>query len=350
LLIPVFSAEGADEAWQLASQALLTSPEAVEQDSRAGPTRELLHVVLRIENPQQRWIFSRQPALNPAFAIAEAFWVVLGRNDEALPVFFNPSFREFSGPGPTYLGAYGYRLRNAFGFDQLNRARSALIADSNSRQIVLQIWNSQADLPHEDGSATRGDIPCNLFGMLKVRGGKLHWTQVLRSNDLFRGVPHNIVQFTVLQEIVAGWLGVGMGPYTHLSDSLHIYTSDLKHFRSGPVGAVEFEAEALGLPFEESKEVLQRVEYVLNRLVSPDLKPAEFAKTTGFGDVPTSYANLLRICAADAARRRSWSEEMKAVAAECSNQGLGRLWQNWYDRVGLPRGSASWVGDDRRVV
>jgi hypothetical protein len=33
------------------------------------------------------------------------------------------------------------------------------------------------------------------------------------------------VQFSILQEYIAAMLGVGMGPYTQVSDSFHIYTN-----------------------------------------------------------------------------------------------------------------------------
>ena len=81
----------------------------------------------------------------------------------------------------------------------------------------------RVDLPDLDGSPANEDIPCNVLAMLKVRDGALHWTQVMRSNDLFLGLPYNIVQFTMLQEVLAGWLGVRVGPYNVVIDSLHVY-------------------------------------------------------------------------------------------------------------------------------
>ena len=56
-----------------------------------------------------------------------------------------------------------------------------------------------------------------------IRQGCLEWLQVMRSNDLIWGTPYNFVQFTSIQEIVAGWLGVEVGNYVHVSDSLHVY-------------------------------------------------------------------------------------------------------------------------------
>ena len=55
----------------------------------------------------------------------------------------------------------------------------------------------------------------------------------MRSNDIFRGLPYNFVQFTSMQEILAGWLKINVGSYNHVSDSLHIYERDLKEMEPG---------------------------------------------------------------------------------------------------------------------
>ena len=62
-----------------------------------------------------------------------------------------------------------------------------------------------------------------MLAMLKVREGALYWTQVMRSSDLFRGLPYNFVQFTMLYEAIAGWLGLKMAAYNLIIDSLHVY-------------------------------------------------------------------------------------------------------------------------------
>src|SRR5439155_956769 len=172
-----------------------------------------LHAALSIRDSRQRWVASRFPPLNPPFAIAEVIWIICGRQDSKFLNYFNPKLPNFAGTGPTYYGAYGFRLREHFGVDQLERAYRALHSNKDSRQVVLQIWDPRMDLPTESGEPRAPDVPCNLTAILKVRGGRLEWTQVMRSNDLFRGLPHNIVQFTSLQEVIAGWLGLEPGTY-----------------------------------------------------------------------------------------------------------------------------------------
>jgi len=127
--------------------------------------------------------------LNPAFAIAEIVWIMNGRHDSEFLNRWNSRLPLFAGAGPRYDGAYGHRLRRHFGIDQIQRVCDALSTDRASRQAVLQIWDARTDLPAPDGTAASADVPCNVSSLLKVRGGRLQWTQIMRSNDVFLGLP-----------------------------------------------------------------------------------------------------------------------------------------------------------------
>ena len=225
-MLHLFEGQTADEVWRQAAESIRAGEGVIAQPSRAGVTYELLHTCLAIRDPLQRWILSREPALNPAFAIAEIVWILAGRNDSSFVNHWNPKLPQYAGRGPTYYGAYGHRLRRHFLTDQLDRAYDTLRHNPNSRQVVLQIWDPQKDLPCEDGKPCAEDIPCNIVSFLKMRRGRLEWMQILRSNDLLLGLPHNVIQFTTLQEVMAGWLGAELGSYCQLSDSLHVYKRD----------------------------------------------------------------------------------------------------------------------------
>lgn len=332
-MVPTFEGNTANEVW-LAAAAQVTSA-GERQGSRAGQTRELLHAVLAVGDPRQRWVSARQPAINPAFAIAETLWMLLGRDEAAFPNFWNPTLPEFSGKTSVYRGAYGRRLRKTWGLDQLRRAAQALESVPESRQIVLQIWHPLEDLPKADGAPRRGDIPCNICSLLKIRRGRLEWTQVLRSNDLFLGVPYNLVQFTTLQEVLAGWLGVGLGQYTHHSDSLHAYERDLRALSAPATAEAPLNNESLCLPWSESRLVLWRLWQRASPLTLDSLTPARFARLLKV-DLPTPYENLLRVMAADSARRRGWTEEIAAATADCRNSLLRQLWEAWRIRSVSP--------------
>lgn len=333
-MLPLFEADTADQVWRQAANALLTGNRYTTQRGRNGDTRELLHCTLHVRDPRQRWALSRQPAMNPAFAIVEVIWILCGRNDSGVVNFWNPALPRFAGEGLTYHGAYGHRLSVNFGIDQLRRAYLALKADADSRQVVLQIWDPSKDLPDENGIPKSKDIPCNIVSMLKIRQGKLDWLQVMRSNDIYRGAPHNFVQFTSLQEVMAGWLGVELGSYIHVADSLHLYEHDLAELEISPEAPLVENEDQLGCPWPVFSHTLSIVEKVVDQLRSEELNSKRFASLVDGQELPESWLNLLRIVAADAARRRGWNQEMEWAASACTNQALSTAWVRWLQRSG----------------
>lgn len=330
----LFEGRTANEAWSGAAAAFLVEGEAQEQASRSGSTREILHAAFTIHGPLERWVLAREPAINPAFAIAETVWILAGRDDSALPNHWNPELPKYTGTGERYHGAYGHRLRRRFGFDQLERAYLALKNSPDSRQVVLQIWDPGIDLPDEAGRVAARDVPCNVLSMLKVRDGKLEWTQVMRSNDLFRGVPYNFVQFTVLQEVMAGWLDLEVGSYDHLSDSLHVYEEDFESLRG-------FEErvdpapnnDSLRLPKRESDEGFATLEDRLEAMTHDHLKEETMQGILEEDGLPGALQNLLRIAAADSARRRGWARLVEEAMSGCTNGALLQAWERWSSRV-----------------
>lgn len=287
-----------------------------------------------IRDPRQRWIVSRHPAMNPAFAVAEVVWLLNGRNDAAFVNHWNPRLPQYAGDGDCYHAAYGFRLRNEFGFDQLERAYNALSNNSNSRQIVLQIWNPQTDFPDISGQPVSPDIPCNICAFPKIRNNKLEWLQVMRSNDLQRGVPYNFVQFTCLQEIIAGWLGVEIGAYCHVSDSLHAYAKDASDLREfTPVDAMP-NRDSLALKRDESERVLSEMNRIMSEMIVPGLSHEAFRSLALSRQLPPAYQNLVRLVAADSARRKGWTQTAPELMAECDNPAIIQVWESWSARCG----------------
>lgn len=321
----------ADDVWRKAL-IRIQSGESKLENSRLGPMRELLHCGLCIKDPRQRWVLSRRPAINPAFAIAEVIWILLGKNDSSFLNFWNPALPKYAGSGETYHGAYGSRLRTHFGLDQIERAYQVLTVNPESRQAVLQIWDSKVDFPLPDGTSRDPDIPCNLMGMLKIRSQKLEWLQVMRSNDIFLGTPHNFVQFTSLQEVIAGWLGVGMGSFLLVSDSLHLYEHDTTRCSMSEVPSIATSIDSLSLSRDEFNRTLPLLEHSMNEMRSDLLTPARLIDIVDSLGLCAGWANYMYVVAADAARRRSWPDEMHIVANKCSNPTLQEAWRAWLAR------------------
>ena len=331
-MIHNFEADTADAAWLCAANSFSSTGLPRRQPGRTGPTYELLRACFTVRRPRERWVLSRRPPLNPAFAVAEVVWIVRGRNDARLLNHWNPELPKFAGTADTYHGAYGYRLRHHLGLDQLERAFDALLHNPDTRQIVLQIWDSAIDLPKQDGHPADPDIPCNVLALLKVRDGRLEWTQIMRSNDLLLGFPYNVVQFTTLQEVLAGWLDLEPGAYVHWSDSLHVYADKLDDVRSAQPVNVEPNQDSLCLPKRESDQVFAELERRLYLLANSEVSATEHRELVASLNAPDAYRNLLRVAAADDARRRGWWEAADAVMAECSNPVLTQAWERWAAR------------------
>jgi thymidylate synthase len=326
-------AETADELWLKAAEWFVPNGVAKQQPSRAGVTREVLHAALSLSNPRQRWIASREPAINPAFAIAEVVWILNGRNDSAFLNFFNPRLPTFAGEGETYHGAYGYRLCSSLGFDQIQKAISALRNNQDSRQIVLQIWDGRTDFPHSDGSSQSQDIPCSILALLKIRNGMLEWTQVMRSNDLFLGLPHNLIQFTTLQEVIAGRIGVKLGEYNHLSDSLHLYEQDGHILNKTRKQVCPLNNDQLDVPLEDSERLFCELAKNVEKIVDPSIGSVALLGELRTSQFPQSYVNLLAILVADGCRRRKNLVEAEQAANVCTNPCLRFVWKRWAERV-----------------
>src|SRR5262249_41168405 len=149
IMFRVFNASTADEVWQLIASEFRRDSVA-RQESRAGCTMEIMRAGISISDPLQKWIPSRQPAVNVAFALAEVIWIIAGRNDSGFLTFWNRQLPAFAGEGAFFHSAYGYRLRHNLQFDQLDRAYHVLKNDSDNRQVVLQIWDGRIDFPQEN--------------------------------------------------------------------------------------------------------------------------------------------------------------------------------------------------------
>ena len=330
--MPLFDSGSADEAWRLAVSSFRNGEGVRKQSGRGGNTLELLHVTINIRESRQRWVISRTPALSVAFAIVEVIGILNGRRDSAYLNFFNPRLPQFAGTKPEYYGAYGFRLRQHFGFDQLECACNALRTNPDGRQVVLQIWDAKSDFPSDHGAPVADDIPCNICSLLKVRDGRLEWSQIMRSNDLFLGLPHNFVQFMTLQEVIAGWLGVIPGSYTHFSDSLHLYERDVTNAFTCVQSRITENSDSLALPKQQADEIWIEMNRRVDVLVENDLTPKKYGEIAKFDDAPGAFGNLIAIVAADAARRRKCSEGVNLAIACCRNQQLRQLWDRWEER------------------
>lgn len=178
--------------------------------------------------PDRRVLFDSERDANPFFHLFEALWVLAGRCDVRFLTMFNKRMADYSDNGHTFHAPYGYRLRQHFGFDQIQRACDILATNPESRQVVMQIWDPVYDL-----GATSKDLPCNDTLFLSMRpsaiGDKyaLDLSVANRSNDVIWGAyGANAVQFSVLLEYMAAKIGALVGTYRQVSNNYHAYTEN----------------------------------------------------------------------------------------------------------------------------
>src|ERR1017187_462858 len=319
--------ETANDVWCQAQVRLADETISKPTEGRGGSTRETLHAVLRIRSPLQRWVVARTPPINPAFAIAEVIWMMNGRDDADFVNRWNSRLADFAGHGLTYEGAYGARLRRRLGLDQIRRVCDALSVDRNSRQAVLQIWDANLDLPGENGIPASADVPCNVCSLLKVRSGRLEWTQIMRSNDLFLGMPYNFVQFTFLQEIIAGTLGVAPGDSCHFCDSLHMYERDIARFGAAPTRTPDPNADRLTESLEDSDQYFGELARAICAFGGAD--PSDVMHIAFGTQIPQPYRNLLLIVGAEATRRKGDVDRTEQCLEACSNRALTQVFRLW---------------------
>lgn len=207
-----------------------------ELGSRKGErVLERLHQQVTLTEPWDRYprLGIRKASL-PA-QIAETMWILSGRNDVAWLSNYLPRAAEFSDDGETWRGGYGPRLRNFGGkmfgdevgptipVDQLDAVVRELQASPSSRRAVMGVWDPLMDARRENEEPWK-DVPCNDFISFQSRLGKLHMHVFVRSNDLMWGWSGiNAFEWSVLQEVVAGMLGIEVGDLTFAISSLHAY-------------------------------------------------------------------------------------------------------------------------------
>lgn len=210
-----------DEA--LAAGVAILSSSGERQESRNGPVLVAPWPVVTVyQVPINCVSFSEARDANPFFHLMEALWMLAGRNDVALPAHYAPRLATFSDDGATLHGAYGFRWREYFGYDQLDRIVDDLAKNKDSRRAVLSMWDGFGDL----NTAGRGgkDVPCNTQAYFRVRDSALDMTVNCRSNDIIWGAyGANVVHFSLLLIYMAARLSLRVGTYYQVSNNYHAY-------------------------------------------------------------------------------------------------------------------------------
>lgn len=188
-------------------------------------------VLIAHASPYRRVLFDAVRDANPFFHYMEAIWMLTGSEEVDFPAYFAKNIRNYSDDGTTLHGAYGYRWRDHFDFDQLDVVIEELKRNPNTRRAVLTMWDPVSDLGRNSK-----DLPCNTHIYFAIRNGQLNMTVCNRSNDLVWGMlGANMVHMSILQEYVAGAVNVDVGTYYQFTNNLHVYKGWEDKFDRAPV-------------------------------------------------------------------------------------------------------------------
>jgi thymidylate synthase len=188
----------------------------VDTSPSRGEASELTGVLLELSNPRAR--LSRTETRGKLFScLGELCWYLAKSNAVDFIPYYIPLYRN-DAEGDILHGAYGPRLFDFRGNDQIGNVIDLLARHPSSRRAVVQLFDA-ADLAEE-----HKDVPCTCSLQFLARGGALHMFTAMRSNDVFLGLPHDVFCFTMIQELVARTLGLELGEYKHAVGSLHLYS------------------------------------------------------------------------------------------------------------------------------
>lgn len=162
----------------------------------------------------------RRPRFTPLLGIVEGLSMVAGD--------FYPGAIQAAAPGAdmslfTYRGAYGPRISHS-----LALCVTALTDDPMTRRAVAFIGGT---LPGDTGHP---DLPCTEFYQFLLRGGRLNAFVGMRSWDMAWGLPYDVIQFGLLNQVMATVLGYRLpepprpGYVTVTAGSGHIYRTTAK--------------------------------------------------------------------------------------------------------------------------
>ncbi len=304
------TAETLDDLLVKVYRRLLRKRGASDIKPTKGAATEINGALLQIKNPRAR--LSRTERKNTLFScLGEFLWYLAGTNKLDFIQYYIPGYEQYSDDGKTIYGAYGPRLFGLNGsINQVQNVIETLRASPSSRRAVIQLFRGE-DLD-ENLVRRREDLPCTCTLQFTIRNHQLHAMVMMRSNDAFMGLPHDVFAFTMLQELIARSLGVEVGPYKHAVGSLHLYTKNTKaiqdYLEEGVQERIPMPPMPVGDPWP-SIEKLLRAERAIRRGRQPS-----------FANLTTYWSDLVRLLEVFRYSRDSAKGEQRKRISEIKKQ------------------------------
>lgn len=198
--IQAFSTPGA--AWRWACDLITSYGRNVETED-GQKTKEIMNLVLQIENPLTGWPIDGSGWDIPALDVYFKKEILSSDNETVFDYTYGERLRKFTLPG--------------IHVDQINILIHKLKENQTTRRAIAVTWDLETD---NDQSF---HPPCLIVTDFVIRGEALHLTAFFRSWDVAQAAPQNIYGLAKLMEYVAEAVGVEVGSLTIMATSAHIY-------------------------------------------------------------------------------------------------------------------------------
>lgn len=244
-------ADNMDDIYKALCSELITAPEV-------RGTKELNGYSFTLTNLDNNVINIRD--ISKSYICGELLWYALGRKDVAFINKFAGLWGRISDDGETSYSAYGDIVFNRHGFNQVDKIIQLLCDDPESRRAVINF-----NVPNENVIKTKDEI-CTIALQFLIRDGKLNCYGIMRSNDVWYGLPYDVIFFTELTKYIAKRLNIPYGTYTHTVISLHAYERNYDDIKKV---CREEAASRISVDFER----MMIYKYILENVVEKSTNP-----------------------------------------------------------------------------
>jgi thymidylate synthase len=133
--------------------------------------------------------------------------------------------------------------------------------------------------------------------------------------------------------VLAGWLGLELGTYHQLSDSLHVYDKTADDFGGSLPGPVAENHDNLAVTKVVSDHAFGILERLVEGLIAENGCLEDLIGSWTEASLPHAYQNFARVLCAESARRRRRRDLAERLMEDCDNPAFTQLFAAWLTRI-----------------
>lgn len=172
---------------------------------------ELLGTSFTVANPELPLISGQHLPINLSLVVGLTLWTLSGSNDNDWLLYYDAN------ASPRRNPAWGDRLFGNRGIDQVERAIELLESDPATRRAFLPI------LGVEHTANPSGGVPCAAGIQFFIRDEAVHCVAIMRAQNALTSMALDVFVFSHLLFYVADRMNLGIGSYTHMCSTFHIF-------------------------------------------------------------------------------------------------------------------------------